>query len=208
MSEHKRKGKKVQASGGGTEKTRRGIILRACLAGGLACLMLLCATSCRARDLLDTPEGDQSFFENVAEAQATAHGGTATVELDDLSRVQTLTFRISPVSQDVYTISDRAEMQRILALLSGVTFTRLDDSAVGGGETGQAVTEAVRPVVSSGLVLSYTVGTRDTVGSFYVSPQGQVCWFTSDGKAVFLSEAGQADYATIIALCMGLDMDI
>ena len=208
MSERKRKEKTVPVSGGGTEKTRRGIILRECLAGGLACLMLLCAPSCRARDLLDSPEGDESFFENVAQEQATAPGGTATVELDDLSRVQTLTFRLSPVSQDVYTISDREEMQRILALLSGVTFTRLDDPAVEGSETGQAVTEAVGPVVSSGLVLSYTVGTRDTVGSFYVSPQGRVCWFTSDGKAVFLSEAGEADYAAIIALCMGLDMGI
>lgn len=208
MSERKRKEKTVPAPGGGTKKARRGIILRECLAGGLACLMLLCAPSCRARDLLDSPEGDESFFENVAEAQATAPGGTATVELDDLSRVQTLTFRLSPVSQDIYTISDREEMQRILALLSGVTFTRLDDPAVEGSETGQAVTEAVGPVVSSGLVLSYTVGTRDTVGSFYVSPQGQVCWFTSDGKAVFLSEAGEADYAAIIALCMGLDMGV
>lgn len=176
------------------------------LAGGLACALLLCAVSCRARNLLDTPEGDPSFFENVAQTQAGAIGATATVTLDDLSLLQTLTFRLSLASEDVYTISDQEEMQRILALLSGVTFTRLDDPTVEGSETGQDVVEAVSQTVSSGLVLSYTVNTRSTVGSFYVSPQGQVCWFTSDGEAVFLSEAGAADYASLIALCMGLDL--
>ena len=53
------------------------------------------------------------------------------------------------------------------------------------------MSERVHPIVEKGLLFSYTVRDRKTEGTVYIAPDGQACWFTSDGADVVPRRAGQ-----------------
>ena len=137
-------------------------------AATVACLALtVCLLVTGTAGCRKSPDRDRNFFEVRLRTQATAAGESAS--------------------------RNTVDREAFASLLTDVPFTRLTDGDTPADDP--AVSERVQPIVEKGLLFSYTVRDRKTEGTVYIAPDGQACWFTSDGADVYLAEPGSVAYA-------------
>lgn len=125
--------------------------------------------------------------------QATAAGESASLNTVDLSQVIGISYMPHILSSNRWQLESDRDREAFASLLTDVPFTRLTDGDTPADDP--AVSERVQPIVEKGLLFSYTVRDRKTEGTVYIAPDGQACWFTSDGADVYLAEPGSVAYA-------------
>ena len=136
-------------------------------------------------------------FDDELNIQASAAGETAQVGMPDSSRIGDIFFSRNMLSGDVYRLDEEQRLE-FLSILRGATFTRLTDRDARPDDP--AITEAVEDIMANGLVFTYSIPGRETVGSVYMAADGRACWFTSSGSGVFAAAAGELDYAAALRL--------
>lgn len=142
-------------------------------------------------------ENEKMPFDDELNMQASAAGETVQLGMPDPSLIGNIFFARNMLSGDVYQL-DEEERVEFLSLLRGATFMRLTDRDVSPDDP--AIAEAVENIMVNGLVFTYNIPERETVGSVYISKDGQACWFTSSGAGVFVAAAGELDYAAALRL--------
>lgn len=159
----------------------------ACLALTV-CLLITGTAGCRK-----SPDRDGNFFEVRLRTQATAAGESASLNTVDLSQVVGISYMPRILSSNRWQLESDRDREAFASLLTDVPFIRLTDGDTPADDP--AVSERVQPIVEKGLLFSYTVRDRKTEGTVYIAPDGQACWFTSDGADVYLAEPGSVAYA-------------
>ncbi len=157
------------------------------------CLLIGGLTACEG-----SPDNDKDFFEFQLRTQAASAGEQACLDTMSLSRVENIRYVPSVVSSMLYPLENDSDRAVFVSLLTNVSFTRLTDENTPADSA--AVQERTSAVVQEGLLFTYSVRGRDTEGAVYFAPNGQSCWFTSDGTDVYISEVGSTAYATAQSL--------
>lgn len=137
-------------------------------------------------------------FDDELNAQASAAGETVQISMPDPSLIGDIFFARNLSSSDIYRLEDEEKREEFLSFLTEATFTRLTDRDARPDDP--AITEAVEDIMVNGLVFTYSIPGRETVGSVYIAPDGRACWFTSSGAGVFVASAGELDYAAALRL--------
>lgn len=168
--------------------------LRVCLCAVSAVILL---TGCSARDFIHANTKETSCFEDELLEKVTGVNDAATVKEIKPDHVVSLQFAMTAYDDLSIVLREKEYITEVLDCLKDARFVRLNGPDT-DWEKADDVLDKVHPIVQNGIVLSYSVDFRDATGSFYVLPDGQACWFTSDGEAVLMTEPGAVDYMKLL----------
>lgn len=168
--------------------------IRTCHRQWICCLLLVGLVCGMMGGCQASPDSDRSFFENQLQAQAPAAGDTARLIDLNWAQVTDIMYSDGILASNSFRLESDEDKAVLKGLLVHVDFTRLTDRSVSADDP--AVREKTGSVLEKGLIFTYYVRTRNTVGSIYISPEGQACWFTSDDSGIYLSQPGSVDYIT------------
>lgn len=175
--------------------------------GAAALVAVSLLSGCSARRWIASEPVDTAFFECELMERVPKKNDSAMIGELNLNHVTFVQFSLNALQDVRVTLHDEASIRDILSNFSDVTFTRLNDPNPDWDMESELFAK-VDPIASSGLVIHYSVDFRQTMGAFYVSPEGQAVWYTGDGQAILLSEPGAVDYQSLVLRFLNYSGDL